>query len=197
MMSSSSSSQDGKYERSEAYTRTPARLKISIVDSWRLPLGSPSFNFFSDGMAGIIPLESRLVRLVHILSESDQLDLVQRDVGIDKLPDFLHRDARRPRNRVAVDATADGREGDRSGAELNRHGQGISVAGSEFLRFALVSTSPNRTDRMDDPLCREAIALGGLGFSDFASAEGRAFLDKVRSRGTVNGAIHTAAPQQG
>ena len=102
-------------------------------------------------MAGIIPLERRLVGIVDVFAESDQGDLAESGMGLHKGADFCHRDAGRFGNRVTVDAAADRRERDSLGAQFDRQGERIPVARGELLGLPLLSTPPNGATRVDHP----------------------------------------------
>ena len=47
------------------------------------------------------------------------------------------------------------------------------------------------------PKGRQPVAFGNLCLAGFTAAEGAAFRQQFRTRGAVNGAVHTAAAQQG
>ena len=50
---------------------------------------------------------------------------------------------------------------------------------------------------MDDVFCRQAVALGYLGFAGLAAVESAALGQQLRPGGPVYGPVHAAAPQQG
>ena len=49
---------------------------------------------------------------------------------------------------------------------------------------------------MDDVTRGKTMALGELGFPGFASVEGSAFLQKLRSRRSMNGPVHATSAEQ-
>ena len=52
------------------------------------------------------------------------------------------------------------------------------------------------SERYDDKLCWQAVALRDLGLSGLAAAQGAALGQQLRSGGTVDGAVYTSAAQQ-
>jgi hypothetical protein len=76
---------------------------------------------------------------------------------------LLECDPSGPLNGKPVSTGADGRKGD--GLDLIFLGQleTIPITTCQQFFLSVVPASPNGTHRMDDPLCRQAIALGDLG----------------------------------
>src|SRR5690625_5257936 len=93
---------------------------------------------------------------------------------------YAHGHFRRLVLRVAIDALADGREGDRAEAMLARDLQRAAMAGGERLFLAMIAAFPARADRMDHMARRQAIAGRDLGIARAAPAKSAAFLKQLR-----------------
>jgi len=96
---------------------------------------------------------------------------------------------------IAGNARADARKGDASGSLRLRDLQRAGVAGGEQLGLA-ERAAPDRPHSVDDEARRQQVALGQLGVAGFAAAEKSTLMNKVRSGGAMNGAIHPAAAQE-
>jgi len=66
----------------------------------------------------------------------------------------------------------------------------------EQLVLAPVAAMPDRADRVDDELHRQAMAAGDTRLAGRATAERPALLEQAGSGGTVDGAVHAAAAEQ-
>src|SRR5947209_8776420 len=55
---------------------------------------------------------------------------------------------------------------------------------------------PNRTDRVDHPFGGQLVTFGDFGFAGHTAVEIAAFLQQLRTGGTVNGAVNSPAAQQ-
>src|SRR6185312_8091491 len=108
----------------------------------------------------------------------------------------LHGNVRRLRNRIAVDAAADRREGDAAHAMPGRQLQAITVTAGEQLRRAMPPVAVARTDRVDDELRRQTITLGKPCLSGGTTTQGAAFRQQFATGGAVDRAVHAAAPEQ-
>src|SRR4051812_39430313 len=106
------------------------------------------------------------------------------------------RDLGRGFDRIAVDAGADRREGDRFQGVRVGEFEGAAVAGGEQFGLAGFSVLPDRPDGVDDMPGRQAIALGDLRVAGLAAVERAALSDKLRSGGTMDRAIDPAATEQ-
>lgn len=77
-------------------------------------------------------------------------------------------------------------------AEFDRTG----VTGGKMGIFPALAAMPDRTDGMDHVFGRQPVSAGDLGIAGVAATERAAFVEQLRARGTVDGAINTAAAQQ-
>src|SRR5882757_9378264 len=107
-----------------------------------------------------------------------------------------HGDARGAVGRKRVDAGRDGRKRNRGEAIPGRKGQRYAIAGGEQLVLALAAAAPYRTDRMDDVLRLEAIAVRDLGRSRVTAAQRTALREQLRSGRAMDGTVDAAAAEQ-
>ena len=63
-------------------------------------------------------------------------------------------------------------------------------------RFPFIAAVPDRPDGVDHMPRQQPVASGDPGVPGFAAAQPGAFLQQLRTRGAVDRAIDTAAPQQ-
>jgi hypothetical protein len=70
------------------------------------------------------------------------------------------------------------------------------IAGGEQVVLVLAAAMPHRTDRVDDVLCREAIATGDLRRTRLAAAERAAFLQQFGTGRAMDRAIDAPAAKQ-
>ena len=97
---------------------------------------------------------------------------------------------------IAVDAAGDERKGHGLTAVVRRQRQGAAVAGAQTLLLPVSAAVPDGAYGVDDVFRGQAVGAGDLRLPDPAAAQGPAFGQKLRSRGTVDGPVHAAAPQK-
>ena len=103
---------------------------------------------------------------------------------------------RRKSHRVAVNTRTDAREGDRANTSFCGQLYRAAIAAGQQFWFSMVTTSPHRPHRVNDVLCRKAVALGDLGFPGFAATQEPAFVYQLRSGRPVNRAINATTTEQ-
>src|SRR5207247_9531634 len=86
--------------------------------------------------------------------------------------------------------------GQRGDVVLLRQRQAAPVAGRQELVLAVAPTVPDRPDRVDDPLRRQAIATGDPRLPGLTAAERSALRQELRAGGAMDRAIDTAAAEQ-
>src|ERR1700694_259667 len=128
--------------------------------------------------------------------EGDQPDELDLERGR-CLADGGDRNPRGPIGGKAIDPGRDRWERNRAGAKVIGDLERAPVAGGEELGFAPVAAPPAGTDRVDHPAGRQAEARRFLGVPGGAAAELAARLQQLRARGTVDGAVDSATPEQG
>ena len=84
----------------------------------------------------------------------------------------------------------------RAGAELVGDLEAAAVARRQQLGLAVVAAAPHRTDGVDHPAGREAVARRRLGVAGRAPAEQPALGQQLGSGGAVDGAVDAAATEQ-
>ena len=72
-----------------------------------------------------------------------------------------------------------------------------AVAGGQQRGFVPAAAVPDGAGGVDDIPGGQIVALGQLGLPRFAATQRAAFRQQFRSRGAMDGAVHTAASQQG
>ncbi len=92
-----------------------------------------------------------VVGLVAEEDESNELDL---GVAAEMIGNRIYRDSRPVFRRVAVDAHADGREGDAARPELIGEAQAGPIGGIEERFLVVVAALPDRPHRMQHPTRR-------------------------------------------
>jgi len=110
--------------------------------------------------------------------------------------DRVDGDLRGAVGREAVDAGADGRDGDAGKLVLGGDLQAAAIARGEQRLLVRAAAAPDRADRVDDVAGGEAVAPGDLRLARRAAAERAAFRQKLRPGGPVNGAVDPAAAEQ-
>ena len=79
---------------------------------------------------------------------------------------------------------------------LLRQRKARPVAGGELLPLTALTAVPHRADGVDNVAARQAVSAGDLGLAGSAAAQRPALLEQLRSRRTVDAAIHAASTQQ-
>ena len=103
--------------------------------------------------------------------------------------------------RVAVDAAADCREGERPNAMLCRQPQRASIAARQELRLAVSAAAPYRTDCVNHVTRRQIEPRRDTAVPRRASHtwanfwNGATCLEQPRTRGPMNGAVHAPAAE--
>src|SRR5215831_10362126 len=115
---------------------------------------------------------------------------------LDRGADGRYGDLRGQFDRIAVDAGADAREGQRGEAMLPGELDGGAIARGEELGLALATAVPDRADRVNHVSRGEAIAPRDPGLAGLAAAEAATFLQELRPRRAMDGPVHSAAAQQ-
>ena len=105
-------------------------------------------------------------------------------------------DGRGARQRKAVGAGADRREGHGLQAMLRCDFQRARVAGAEQRVFVAGAAAPHRTHGVDDVARRQPVAGGDPGIAGGAAAQGAAFVEQAGPGGAVDGAVDPAAAEQ-
>ena len=114
-----------------------------------------------------------------------------------ELRDGVHRHLERLRLGIAVDTGGNQGKGHALAVVLVRKLQRVFVAGGQQLPLAMMTILPDGACGVDDVFARQAIPAGDLRFAGSASVQRPALLKQLRSRGTMDRAVHTAAAQQG
>lgn len=138
-------------------------------------------------------------RLIHpkiTRREATELDLLDRRALAERLAHSGNGHRNRKLDGIAIDTGADGRKCNGPQPELAGKLDGIPIAGRQQFRLAVGSAAPDGPHRVNDVLCREAIALGALGLAGLAAAQESAFMEQLRPCSAVDGAIDTAAAQK-
>ena len=101
------------------------------------------------------------------------------------------------RGGVAVDAGADGWEG--NGAQFvflhKLHAAAIAASQGGFL--AIASSAPYGADGVDHPASGKVVAFRYLGVACFTASQCPAFSQQTRPGGPVNCSVHSAPAEQG
>ena len=141
-------------------------------------------------------LEEMVVDAPRFLAETDEEDF-DDSAGFDVGADALDGNAGSQIGGVVVDPCADGRKRDGMNAMLPREFQASAIAGGQKVGFAMVSAAPYWPNGVEDPSGREAEARGGFGVSGVAAVQFAAGGEQFWAGCAVNGAVHSAAAQQG
>src|SRR5207245_1520414 len=83
---------------------------------------------------------------------------LERGPASQVLGDGSHGYPRPLRTRISVDAHADRRKGDAASPKLIAQRKTGPIRAGEVLRLAAVTPTPDRTDGVQDPSCRQAVA---------------------------------------
>ena len=116
--------------------------------------------------------------------------------SLQERPHALHGDLSCLIRREAIDAGRDAREGDALQSRLGREAQGVRVAGTEFVRFAVFATVPDRADGVDDVSCFETMAFRHFRLAGAAAVQHAAFGEQIGTCRAMNRSIHAAATKQ-
>src|SRR5690606_1751802 len=126
-------------------------------------------------------------------AEDDALDAVDRPGRIAHGRD---RDLRGELRRVAVDARADAREGDRAQRVFGGDLEGVAVARGEELGLARGTAAPHGPDGVDHVARRQPVAPGDAHLAGRAAAEAPALLEQLGTRGAVDRAVDAASTEE-
>src|SRR5699024_2795532 len=107
-----------------------------------------------------------------------------------------YRDFRSTIDRKMVGAGADRRKSDRLDAVFDCQLKAGKVGLMQELFFICFSALPDWSDRMDDVLSRKLIATAQLCLTGRAASQRAAFLQKLRTGSTMDGAIHASSAEQ-
>ena len=97
--------------------------------------------------------------------------------------------------RIVVDAGADGGEGHRAAAVLQRQRQAAAVAGGQLGGLAVIAAPPDGAGGVDDVSAGQVIAAGDAGLTGGAAVQRFALGHETRSGSTVDGTIHPGTAQ--
>ena len=114
----------------------------------------------------------------------------------DRAANGRHGNLRGQLDRIAVDPRADAWEGQRGETVLAGELDVAAIARGEKLGLALAAATPDRADRVNDVSRGEAIAPSDPRMPRGAPAEAATFLEQLRARRPVDGAVYAAAAQQ-
>src|SRR5436305_9632510 len=112
-----------------------------------------------------------MVGYVYVVAEAGEYVALDRRRARERGARLADGDLRRGVDRVAVDAAADGREGDRRHAVLRGEAEALAVARRQELRLPLVAAAPDRADGVDHVLRRQAVAARDARLAGRAAAE--------------------------
>ena len=99
--------------------------------------------------------------------------------------------------RIAIGAGGDQGEGHGFALLLFGQGKAFAVAGSQKLPLTAMAAVPHGAHGMDHVPAGQVIGGGDFGIAGPAAAQSAAFRQKLRPGGSVDGAVHSAAAQQG
>ena len=99
-------------------------------------------------------------------------------------------------NRVAECAATDCRESNRFDVIFYRELQRIPIAIRQNLRLMVLSSSPNRTNCVNDEARRQMISASNFRFARSTPANSAAFSEQFRSSGAMNRAIDSSAAKK-
>ena len=128
-----------------------------------------------------------------LLAETAEDDALEARYEWQQVP---HGNVRRLLLRIAIDAGADGREGNR--AHLVEFGElhGVSVAIRQQPGFMMIPALPDGADRVDDPFRCQPEARRDAGLAGRAAVELPGTCQQLGSCCAVYGTIDTAAAEQ-
>lgn len=98
--------------------------------------------------------------------------------------------------RIAVNATANGRESDCFNGMLFRKCETDAIARCEQFRLTRVASVPHRPDRVYDILCRQLITARDFCLPGFAAVECAACSQQFRPGRAMYGTVDTTAAEQ-
>jgi hypothetical protein len=113
--------------------------------------------------------------------------------------DRRHSDLRRLIRRVSIDSGRDGRERHGAGTKSVGYFEAATVTGRQNVGFRVAAALPDRSDSVDDVTHRriEVECRGRHRVAGLAGCNSGAGLGQARSGGPMDGAIDTAATEQG
>src|SRR5262249_42119854 len=141
-------------------------------------------------------LEGPLVDAEIAGREAAEDDFFHRWMIRDRGADGRHGDLRGQLDRIAVDAGADAREGQRGEAVLGGELDGGAIARGEEVGLTLAAATPDRADRVNHVSRGEAIASRDPGLTGSAATEATTLLQELRPRRAMDGAVHPPSAQQ-
>ncbi len=100
-------------------------------------------------------------------------------------------------DRVAVDAAADGGEGESAEIVFADQGEAGAIAACEQIGFALAAAIPDWADSVDHVTRRKPVAFGDFGVTGFAAMEQSAFGKQLRAGSAVDSSVYASAAEQG
>ena len=129
---------------------------------------------------------------------------LSRETAEDHLLDFfsriildrLHGNLGSGFPRVTINASRNSREGDRLTSIRLSKIQATFIARFLECRFTMQAIPINRTRSVDNKLCRQPESRSDFSLTRFASVQGDACLQKLRTRRPVNSSINTATSQK-
>src|ERR1039458_3213931 len=119
-------------------------------------------------------------------AKADQPHLCHRRIPLQERLCLAHRDAGGAFHWEPVGPGADRGESNSADAMLFTEREAATVAACQQIIFPVLAITPDRTNRMDDPLCRQPVASGDLRLAGRATAQLPAFLEQLRSGNATN-----------
>src|SRR5579875_3381191 len=107
---------------------------------------------------------------------ADHKDTFHFFIAFEEMLDFLQGDSRSPVERKTICAAADGGKSNGAQVVFFQQAKTIAITLGQQLFFVVLAACPDRSDGMNDILCRETIATRDLGLSGGAAAQSTAFL---------------------
>ena len=135
--------------------------------------------------------EQLIADLVCRTVEND--DVHRHVVFRQKFADGVHRHLERLILGIAKNAGGDQRKGDRFAAVLLRQRKAGAIAGGELFPLAALTAVPHGAHGVDDVAARQAVRARDLCLAGPAAAQRPALLEQLRSRRTVDAAVHAAS----
>lgn len=112
-------------------------------------------------------------------------------------PHNRQRNPRRRRFRIPIGTGTDRREGDGAHTPLKRELKRTAIGAFEQGGFIVRATAPHGADGVDDILRGQLETRRDLGVANLAAVELAAGLEQFGTGGAVDGAVDTAAAEQG
>jgi hypothetical protein len=112
------------------------------------------------------------------------------------LSHFIYRDRCGLPVGVTIDTATDSREGQLLQMILARNSQAVAVTGGQQLRLCLLTSSLDRSYRVNNVSRRQAVSLGNFSSAGIAATELTTFRQQFRTGSTVYRSVDTTTAQQ-